>query len=141
MGAPRKPDDEITPVAWRQRKYREDPVNRLKGHIRGRVNYALKTGRLVRQPCDVCGAAKVEAHHHNGYDLEHALDVQWLCKAHHEVIHPTRNRPPKRTREQVVAALRAAGSLAEAARLLGVGKPTLVSYLDRYGLHEEEKAA
>lgn len=88
------PDDQITASGHRQRKYRENPENRLKGQIRNRVNYALKMGRIVRQPC-FCGDTKVEAHHYAGYDLAHALDVAWLCKRHHEVIHKHRSRPRK----------------------------------------------
>ncbi len=30
---------------------------------------------------------EVEAHHHRGYDLEHRLDVLWLCRPHHEEAH------------------------------------------------------
>ena len=92
MAAPRLPDDQISASAFRQRKYRADPANAEKGRIRSRVNYALKMGRLVRQPC-FCGNLEVEAHHYAGYDLEHALDVAWLCKRHHEKIHKHRARP------------------------------------------------
>ena len=82
----RIPDDQLSPSGWRQRKYRENPENRKKGAIRNRIHYALKTGRLTRGRC-ICGSEIVEAHHWNGYDLEHALDVVWLCKRHHEAIH------------------------------------------------------
>lgn len=47
------------------------------------VYQAIKSGRLKRMPCEVCGESKSEAHHHNGYDKEHWLDVQWLCRKHH----------------------------------------------------------
>lgn len=84
---PRLPDDQLSPAALRQRKYRENPENRLKAAIRNRIHHALKRGWLVKLPCEVCGTWLVEAHHHNGYDLKHALDVVWLCKAHHEAAH------------------------------------------------------
>jgi len=51
------------------------------------VAYAVKTGKLIKQPCEVCGTWLVQAHHHNGYDKEHQLDVQWLCVIHHKAVH------------------------------------------------------
>ena len=83
---PRLPDDQLSSNARQQRKYRENPENRRKDAIRSRVSYALRRGRLTKQPC-FCGSTEVEAHHYAGYDLEHALDVVWFCKAHHEAIH------------------------------------------------------
>jgi hypothetical protein len=50
------------------------------------VRYAVRTGRLVVQPC-WCGEMKVQAHHHNGYDAQHILDVVWLCRPHHRQAH------------------------------------------------------
>jgi hypothetical protein len=83
---PRLPDDQLSPNARGQRKYRENPENRLKGAIRNRIHAALKKGRLVKTRC-ICGSLQVEAHHYAGYDLAHALDVVWLCKRHHEALH------------------------------------------------------
>lgn len=100
MAAPRLPDDQLSATGWRQRKYRENPENAHKDRIRSRVNYALKKGRLVRQPC-FCGEPKVEAHHYAGYDLDHALDVAWLCKRHHEKLHKHRaGGRPRKIREE-----------------------------------------
>ena len=84
--AKRLPDDQLSPGARAQRKYRENPENRLKALIRNRIHYALKKGRLKKGIC-LCGSREVEAHHYAGYDLAHALDVVWLCKYHHEAIH------------------------------------------------------
>jgi hypothetical protein len=39
---------------------------------------------LARQPCSVCGAMKVEAHH---TDYSKPLEVVWLCKKHHAEAH------------------------------------------------------
>lgn len=86
MPAHRLPDDQLSAGARAQRKYRENPENRMKASIRNRIHYALKMGRLVKTAC-ICGSHEVEAHHYAGYDLEHALDVVWLCKRHHEAIH------------------------------------------------------
>ena len=61
---------------------------RLKGTVpriaREAVGNALKYGKLIRQPCETCGAAKVHAHH---ADYERPLDVQWLCPKHHMQLH------------------------------------------------------
>ena len=47
------------------------------------VRNAIETGRLVRQPCEVCGTVPAEAHHD---DYGKPLDVRWLCKIHHEEV-------------------------------------------------------
>lgn len=49
---------------------------------RGAVAYALKTGKLIRKPCEVCGDPKSQAHHH---DYSKPLDVKWLCQTHHRI--------------------------------------------------------
>lgn len=41
---------------------------------------AVRDGRLIRQPCQVCGDAKSEAHHD---DYSKPLEVRWLCRMHH----------------------------------------------------------
>jgi len=87
----RLPDDQLNANALAQRKYRENPENRRKALIRNRINYALKRGWITKTWCVMCRDPKVEAHHHNGYDLEHALDVVWLCKVHHEAEHHRKN--------------------------------------------------
>ena len=47
------------------------------------VRSALRSGRLERQPCWVCGE-RAEAHHP---DYSQPLDVVWLCPAHHKQAH------------------------------------------------------
>ena len=91
MSAPRLPDDQLSPNALAQRKYRANSAKRHKALIRNKIHHALKMGRLVKLPC-LCGELTVEAHHYQGYDLEHALDVVWLCKKHHGAIHRAMNR-------------------------------------------------
>jgi hypothetical protein len=44
------------------------------------VANAIRDGRLVRQPCEVCGSLNVEAHHD---DYSKPFDVRWLCFKHH----------------------------------------------------------
>lgn len=65
-----------------------------------RVRYAVKTGKLKRLPCEVCGSTTwVDAHHD---DYSKPLDVIWLCRTHHSERHawlviqrgPTPKNPP-----------------------------------------------
>jgi hypothetical protein len=49
------------------------------------VGKAKLKGRLVPEPCEVCGTTEnVEAHHP---DYSKPLDVQWLCFTHHRELH------------------------------------------------------
>ena len=48
---------------------------------------AIIRGILVRQPCEVCGGVKTQAHHE---DYDRPLDVRWLCRTHHWECHPSR---------------------------------------------------
>lgn len=50
---------------------------------------AIRDGRLIRQPCEVCGAEKVEAHHD---DYSKPLEVRWLCRKHHLEHHGKQQR-------------------------------------------------
>ncbi len=48
------------------------------------VSKAVRAGKLVKKPCEVCGASFVHAHHP---DYSEPLEVIWLCPAHHRMIH------------------------------------------------------
>lgn len=48
------------------------------------VRRAVVSGRLIKQPCEKCGALKVQAHHD---DYSKPLDVRWLCIPHHNEHH------------------------------------------------------
>ena len=41
---------------------------------------------LRSEPCEVCGATKTVAHHD---DYAKPLDVRWLCRSHHALLHFT----------------------------------------------------
>ena len=45
---------------------------------------AIRTKRLVRGACEVCGIEKAQAHHP---DYSKPLDIQWLCRRHHGEAH------------------------------------------------------
>jgi hypothetical protein len=52
---------------------------------RAMVGRAIRTGKLTRQPCQVCGNPKTEAHHS---DYSQPLKVKWLCfRCHREKEH------------------------------------------------------
>lgn len=61
-----------------QRERRRRHPDRAKANTA--VSNAVRDGRLVRQPCAVCGAPKSEAHHP---DYSKPLEVEWLCFQHH----------------------------------------------------------
>lgn len=48
------------------------------------VTNAIRDGRLMRMPCEVCGNAKTDGHHP---DYSRPLDVKWLCRKHHTDAH------------------------------------------------------
>ncbi len=66
-------------VDYLRRKARRG-VSNGRNAVRMRVVYALRTGRLKRMPCEVCGETKAQAHHD---DYSKPLDVRWLCQKHH----------------------------------------------------------
>lgn len=60
----------------------------LKNHperarARNAVSRAVKSGKLMKQPCIVCGGV-AEGHHP---DYSSVLDVVWLCRFHHKQVH------------------------------------------------------
>jgi len=86
-------------VAERNKAYRNAPDRRAKAMqimrdyerrnpikvaARLAVREAVRTGQMLRQPCEVCGLAKAQAHH---CDYGKPLDVRWLCTKHHAEWH------------------------------------------------------
>lgn len=65
-------------------KKRWQEKNPKKRSVHVLVGNALRDGKLVKQPCQVCGSVDVHAHH---YDYDKPLDVLWLCPLHHEAWH------------------------------------------------------
>lgn len=49
------------------------------------VDAAIKKGKLVRQPCQMCGTKDWVAAHHDDYSQP--LAVMWLCPVHHKARH------------------------------------------------------
>lgn len=63
---------------------RTDPVEAHKQSVRRQTRHAIARGDLTRQPCEVCGAVNVDAHHD---DYSKPLEVRWLCRVHHSEFH------------------------------------------------------
>lgn len=76
------PQERSTPAKTRQQRWRQRNPRSYLAHIT--VANALRLGVLERQPCEVCGAEKSEAHHP---EYNRPLDVQWLCRSHHRARH------------------------------------------------------
>lgn len=57
------------------------------------VAVAIRSGKLRREPCEVCGAGVTDAHH-DDYDLP--LEVRWLCRLHHRGVHAQHGRKEPR---------------------------------------------
>lgn len=57
--------------------------NPEKRRAQAAVGNAIRAGRLVRLPCEVCGRW-ANAHHD---DYARPLDVRWLCPRHHALWH------------------------------------------------------
>jgi len=55
-----------------------------KNRARAAVCRAVRSGKIIPQPCALCGAAKTEAHH---ADYSKPLDVIWVCRSCHFKIH------------------------------------------------------
>lgn len=70
-------------LAWYRAWRKGHPASPEKSAARHAVNYAISAGRLVRQPCEICG---VRAHAHHD-DYSKPLAVRWLCPLHHAAIH------------------------------------------------------
>jgi hypothetical protein len=45
---------------------------------------AVKDGKIIHQPCEVCGRQDSEGHHE---DYSKPLEVIWLCSTHHAERH------------------------------------------------------
>ena len=49
------------------------------------VKAEVRSGRMIRKPCEKCGStARIHAHHD---DYSRPLDVRWLCPLHHNEHH------------------------------------------------------
>lgn len=92
----RRNPDKIRAIANRSRARRIEQVrayDRARGFrvyderkqaARTAITREIVAGRIVRQPCEVCGEPRSDAHHD---DYDKPLDVRWLCRPHHMELH------------------------------------------------------
>lgn len=64
------------------KEYRAKYPKKYKAH--SIVNYAIKSKKLFREPCEICNKEKTHAHHD---DYDKPLNVRWLCSEHHHAWH------------------------------------------------------
>lgn len=75
-------------------RYKREQKRRYPERVYARelVRRAVRSGRLVRQPCR-CGDVRSFAHHH---DYSKPLEVEWLCRACHRAEHVENPHPVNR---------------------------------------------
>ena len=62
--------------------------DKARRNARAAVARAVRRGLQLPAACESCGMmTKLHAHHHNGYDKAHQLDVVWLCVSCHGKEH------------------------------------------------------
>lgn len=73
------------------RAYRDR--NKEKTRAQNLLNYAVRTGKIERGTCEICGTSeRVHGHHH---DYSKPYDVRWLCLACHKKSHPVDDEDKK----------------------------------------------
>jgi hypothetical protein len=73
---------------WRKRNP-STGEKKLRDSVRVKTYHKIAKGELVRQPCEICGELKVEAHHD---DYHKPFEVRWLCFIHHGEHHTMQRR-------------------------------------------------
>lgn len=70
----------------RRKRWINNNLEKSKCH--NAVKYALKTGKLIKQPCERCQMTDKQTRivaHHEDYSLP--LQIMWLCELHHKERH------------------------------------------------------
>ena len=69
---------------YKQQRMRQQKRYPEKHRAHYAVSNALRSGRLTKQPCAICGSSTgLQAHHE---DYAKPLEVIWLCIQHHFII-------------------------------------------------------
>ena len=77
-----KHKDRIQAQAQITKAWREEDKRRTRAH--SAVARAVRSGRLIRKPCESCNNPNSVAHHD---DYSKPLAVRWLCQACHKQHH------------------------------------------------------
>ena len=51
---------------------------------RSKLNHAIESGKIKRQPCEICKSPRSQGHHS---DYSKPLEVRWFCALHHAEFH------------------------------------------------------
>lgn len=71
----------------RRPKYSDQtPDQKIKSLVRSTTKVLIVRGKIKKQPCELCGSKKSEAHH---TDYDNPRQVRWLCRKHHLAEHNT----------------------------------------------------
>lgn len=65
------------------KKFRDKYPKKYKAH--NLVNNSLRSGKIIKRPCEVCGNSEKVHAHHDDYNIP--LQITWLCPAHHSQWH------------------------------------------------------
>jgi hypothetical protein len=87
-----KTPERLARKAEQMRFYAKDPVLAVRHKARRKVRHEMQMGRMVRQPCEICGEVLSQAHHD---DYSKPLEVRWLCRLHHREHHAKAEGEPK----------------------------------------------
>ena len=79
------PDRKLKALGYQSKRRKLSPE---KNKAREAISNALRDGRVVKSPCEVCGNEESQAHHE---DYSKPLEVQWLCRSCHLKIHGKRS--------------------------------------------------
>lgn len=80
---------EIRDTEWRKNQIRKNHKayrlrNPQKNWCRAKTNNAIISGKIKRQPCEICGNQKSQAHHD---DYSKPFHIRWLCRNCHRQLH------------------------------------------------------
>ncbi len=88
-------------------RYHKTPEQAPRQKARLVLGGKIKSGKVVRGPCVVCGAEKTHGHH---TDYSKPLDVTWLCKEHHDDVHyPNRKYQAKQVYDEALTMFKKQG--------------------------------
>lgn len=71
---------------WRRehpKRYVYQPYDEA-ASARRKLFHAVHTGKVEKEPCEVCGVGDTRGHHE---DYSKPLEVRWLCPLHHVEVH------------------------------------------------------